>query len=545
MEILSLSPESLDKQLTPLAQTQAAAGFQMLREGKAPTARTPLYKDSSEEEVFASWLDILTRYEEDDVLKPLITYDKSRMPKVGPQGGYPPFSERTSDFEEYYTLPDQEEFAIDYDLCAEIYLEVFGGAKDKRPLSPQNVVDRDQYDDKLQTNSGPPDYGKRKDPEILAKAVADAISGKWKEFCMILGSRSQRGKFRFIFMAPFSLNIVEKTFLYPLMDIIREINNPFFSAWEGFSEVELGFARQKFFEGAFFIQQDYKSMDKSLNQTTIKIFLAIVLPVFQKQHQESLTELVYHIFNIPIMVSLGKLVVGMHGMPSGSGFTNFFESIISYYVWKLNDKDGGLTIPRAQGLGDDLAFSVQAPGDWKEYNESDMFDLWLETAMEYAPDVISEKSASIGLIVQPEKQLIDRYTTIYLQRFFDVRIPNPKNDLVLGMYPSILALNTAMNPERFHDPRKWSSKMEILRWIMILENCKNLPYFEDLVQFFIEGDKFKLGLADPEFFIMLPSIYEDSKLIKGFLPTYNQEGIDRGINDFETVKYLKRLASQA
>lgn len=545
MEQLSLSPESLDEQLTPLAQTQAAAGFQMLREGKQPTSRTPLYKDSSEEEVFDNWLTILSRYEENDVLKPLITYDKSRMSKVGPQGGYPPFSERTSDFTDYYTIPEQDDFEIDYELCAEISKEVFGGARDKRPLSPQNVADRDQYDDKLQTNSGAPDYGKRKDPMILAKAVADAVSGQWKKYCMILGSRSQRGKARFIFMAPFSLNLVEKTYLYPLMEIIRQNDNPFFSAWEGFSEVELGFDRQEFFKGAFFIQQDYTAMDKSLNQTTIKIFLAIVRPVFQTKYQDDFSELVYHIFNIPIMVSLGKLYVGVHGMPSGSGFTNFFESIISYYVWKLNDKVGGLTIPKAQGLGDDLAFSVQAPGDLREYNKSDMYDLWLKTAMENAPGVISDISSSIGLNVQPEKQLIDRYTTIYLQRFFDVRIPNPKNDLVLGMYPSILALNTAMNPERFHDPRKWSSKMEILRWIMILENCKNLPYFEDLVQFFIEGDKFKLGLEDPEFFELLPSIYEDSKLIKGFLPTYNQEGIDRGIDEFETVKYLKKLASQA
>nr|QIS87992.1 MAG: RNA-dependent RNA polymerase [Korotkevich virus] len=542
MENIILSPESLDEQLTPLAQTQAAAGFQMLREGKAPTSRTPLYKGNTEEEVVNNWLDVLTRYEEDEVLRPLISYDKTRMSKVGPQGGYPPFSEREADFNEYFTRPDQSDFEIDYDICLEIYEEVFGGATDKRPLSPQNVIDRDQYDDKLQTNSGAPDYGKRKDPMILAKALADSVSGKWKSYAMILGSRSQRGKARFIFMAPFSLNIIEKTFLYPLMEIIRSRQIDFFAAWEGFTEVELGFQRQNFFDGDIFVQQDYTAMDKSLNNTTIEIFLAIVLPVFQKQHQESLKDLVYHIFDIPIMTSLGKMVVGRHGMPSGSGFTNFFESIISYYVWKLNVKNS-LRIAKAQGLGDDLAFSIQA---WAELRaDKEMYEIWIETMIDtIVPDVISDTSASIGLTVQPEKQLVDRYTTIYLQRFFDIRIPNT-DGLVLGMYPSILALNTAMNPERFHDPRKWSSKMEILRWIMILENCKNLPYFEDLVHFFIEGDKFKMGLEIPDFFITLPSIYEDSKLIKGFLPTYNQEGLDRGINDFATVKYLKKLASQA
>jgi len=542
METIILSPDSLDEQLTPLAQTQAAAGFQMLRDGKLPTARTPLYKGSSEEEVFNTWLNVLTRYEEDEVLRPLIRYDKSRMSKVGPQGGYPPFSEREADFNAYYTTPDQSDFEIDYDICDQIYKEVFGGARDKRALSPQNVIDRDKYDDKLQTNSGAPDYGKRLDPMILAKALADAVSGKWKTYVMLLGSRSQRGKARFIFMAPFSLNIIEKTFLYPLMEIIRSRNIDFFSAWEGFTEVELGFDRQRFFDGDIFVQQDYTAMDKSLNNTTIKIFLAIVLPVFQKRYQEDLKELVYHIFDIPVMTSLGKVVTGRHGMPSGSGFTNFFESIISYYVWKLNVKNT-LRIKEAQGLGDDLAFSVQAPDNLR--SSRDLYNAWAETMVDtIIPQVISDTSASIGLTVQPEKQLVDRYTTIYLQRFFDIRIPNT-NGIVLGMYPSILALNTAMNPERFHDPRKWSSKMEILRWIMILENCKNLPYFEELIHFFIEGDKFKMGLEIPDFFIMLPSIYEDSKLIKGFLPTYNQEGLDRGIEDFETVKYLRKLAGQA
>jgi hypothetical protein len=267
-------------------------------------------------------------------------------------------------------------------------------------------------------------------------------------------------------------------------------------------------------------------MDKSINETCIAIFLSIVNPVFQRNYQKSFASIVTHIFDIPVMYALGKIIVGRHGMPSGSGLTNFFESIISYYVWKLNVKRG-LNITSAQGLGDDLAFSIKdesPPSDEEIQND------------------ISATSASIGLVVEPSKQLIDRYTTIYLQRFFDVRIPNPNNKIVLGMYPSVLAINTAMNPERFHDARKWSGEMEILRWIMILENCKNLPYFSELVLFFIEGDKFKLGIDIPDFFDTLPSLYEESGQIKGFLPTYNQEGLDRGIDDFETVKLLKEIA---
>lgn len=400
MEFITQTQEELDFQLTPEAQDRASGSFQQLREGKNPTPRTPLYKDLSQEKVFEEWVSFLTWLSErDKVLEPLITYDLSRMTKVGPQGGYPPFSERLDSLKEYYTMPNQESMYIDYELCREITLEVFGGATDRRPLSVENVVSRDQYDDKLLTNSGPPDFGKRKEPMILAKAIADCKSGKWKDYVMLVGSRSQRLKDRFIFMAPFSLNLVEKTYLYPLMDIIRSRNLPFFSAWEGFNEVELGFKRQKFFEGDLFIQQDYTSMDKSLNETCLAIFLAIVNPVFQRNYQKSFADIVKHIFDVPIMYALGKIIVGRHGMPSGSGLTNFFESIISYYVWKLNIKRG-LNIEEAQGLGDDLAMSIK--------------DDPLPLAEEVQED-LSATSASIGLIVQPSKQLIDRYTPCTLR----------------------------------------------------------------------------------------------------------------------------------
>jgi hypothetical protein len=265
-------------------------------------------------------------------------------------------------------------------------------------------------------------------------------------------------------------------------------------------------------------------MDQHVNLQQMAIVAHICKSFFQDKYYQQFDAILKHILTIPVLISLDKMATGLHGMPSGSGMTNFAESLITLYLI-MRYRDAGIDIAAFQGLGDDSVFAIRRNG---------MSD-------EEILEIMQTISAEIGQDLNPEKQGIDEHTTIYLQRYFDDRIPN--QGMVLGMYPSILALNTAIFPERYHDPRKWSKEMEILRWIMILENCKNLPYYRQLILFFIKGDKYKLGLALPDFFVTLPNLYTESKAIKGFVPSYNQESLDRGIYDFETVKILLEMAS--
>ena len=520
-EILTLTQAQIDKLLNKAGQINASGMFERLRLGTPPTPRTPLYKGLSENRIFDMWISKLTGFlDRNPICERLIEYDLSRLPKVGPQGGLQPFSKRESDFMDYYNLPKNEKFEINMKVIEEMKVILFDGVKDRRPIALETVVERDRKDGKLITSSGAPSCGRRSDPAIIKEALEIARSARVWLMPMILGSRSQRGKERFIFIASFSLNILEKSFLYPMMDLIRSRNIPFFSAWEGIDQVSIGFKDQAFFERSTILcQQDYTSMDKYINETCIDIVYLSTKDFFQKKYHGLYRKLLNHLLTISVMINIDKLVTGIHGMPSGSGFTNFVESIVSLYI--------SLQYPytEAQGLGDDLALSFPD-----------------ELSHEDIKKLITSVSTKIGLVLNPDKQRIDDDTIVYLQRFYDKELA--KGELVEGCYPSILALNTAINPERYHDPRKWSGEMEILRWIMILENCKNLPYFKELVHFFINGDKFKLGLLLPDFFGKLPNLYSESKLIKGFTPTYNQENFERGINDFATVKLLKEIAAQ-
>lgn len=520
-EILTLTQEQIDRLLTKTGQSNASGMFERLRIGSPATPRTPLYKGLTEDGIFEKWTSILSDFvDRNPICIRLVEYDLSRMPKVGPQGGLRPFSQREKDFFDYYNLPENSKHEIDLRIIEEMIAIMFGDIKDRRPITLETVLERDRKDGKLITSSGAPSCGRRSDPAIQKEALDIARSERVWRMPMILGSRSQRGKERFIFIASFALNLLEKSFLFPMMDVIRSRNISFFSAWEGIDQVSKGFKDQGFFEkNTTLAQQDYTSMDKYINETCIDIVYLSTKQFFQKKYHVQYRRLLDHLLTIDVMINVDKLVTGVHGMPSGSGFTNFVESLVSLYVSLQYN------FTESQGLGDDLALSFPA-----EFSHEDIKKLIMST------------SAKIGLVTNPDKQRIDDDTIVYLQRFYDKELQT--QGLVEGCYPSILALNTAINPERYHDPRKWSAEMEILRWIMILENCKNLPYFRELVQFFINGCKFDMGLLLPDFFLKLPNLYEESKLIKGFTPTYNQENISRGINDFASVKLLREIAAR-
>lgn len=535
MQIEKLTQAYLDSILDKEKIPVVSGSLELQRTGKSPTPRTPFYKDKSETEVISNWLKLLSESGYDSKFPRLLEYEKSRVEKVGPQGGYPPLADRMPDLEAYFKNwraleldPDEQR-----ELENSVRVFLFGEVRDRRPMSYESVLQRDTAEDKLNTNSGCPAFGKRSDSIIQQRAVRDAYSGKWKSQPAILGSRSQRGKARFIFMFPFAANLVEKSFLIPLMEIIRSREIPSFSAWEGFEEVEDTLFKTSFFNSDTLISMDYTKMDTYCGPPFMTFVYNVISPVFQEKYRPLLYESLAYANNIPILIGIDKMATGPHGLASGSGWTNFTESVFSQAVrfeviFDLYTRGDNMIEMADQGLGDDGALSLK--------DSRAPFNIIAE--------VIQESSKRMGLEANADKQRIDENTIVYLQRFFDRDIFINGTDVVAGCYPSILALNTAMNPERFHDPRKWDSSKEILRWIMILENCNHTPYFTDLIEYFIKGDKFKLGLNIPGFFKRdIVKVYEDSKSINGFVPSYNQANFERGILEFDTVKYLMSRVS--
>jgi hypothetical protein len=290
--------------------------------------------------------------------------------------------------------------------------ELFGNASGKRPIDPRTVVDRDLKDEKLITSSGPPLWLKRKDPLAIENAIQLVNSGKWKDMVVVLGSRSQRQKERFIFIPSMAMNIAEKQFLYPIQDLIRQREIPFFAAYEGFSTVEKFLNLTGFFDqpNSLLIQMDYEAMDKYMNECSSYVYKYVCGSIFQESYVKAFEETVDHVFTVPVLINFRKIITGRHGIPSGSGYTNSIETVWSYYVAKLLAKQ--LAIQSSQGLGDDLVFNS------------------IDSNADKITNVISEVTSLNGFKASEEKQRVSEITLVILSAFESIELktrssPNP------------------------------------------------------------------------------------------------------------------------
>jgi hypothetical protein len=497
-----------------------------IREGKLPTPRSPLFKGLSLEQVLDSWLKALLDVPK--VTRRLYDYEVSRLAKCGAQGGFPPLVERLESLMDYWTKGQIElpKPAYYEELVEDTRQRLFKGVSGLRPQSYENVIRSSAEKDSLNSNSGCPSYGKRSDPGIQQRAIADAKSGRWETYPAILGSRAQRLSDRFIFMFAMSCNLVELSFVNVILDVIKSNEVLSFAVWKGFIAVVDSLDKQRVRDRVQYLSLDYTKMDKHFNGLCTQFVIDVLKPVFQSEYRDLLEKSLRHINTVDVLVEPTKLYTGFHGMPSGSGWTNLAESILSFGIILQTTKELGIELSDdaiAQVLGDDGFLGLST-----DYNE--------------AADVFSKVAAQFGMIANSEKQGDSTENFNYLQRFFDREISYDYKgrDVMAGSYPGVLALNAAMNPERTHDPLRWGPEMETLRWIMILENCNEHPAFHQLIELFIKGDKYKLGLLIPGFLKRgIVNSYKEAKAIKGFVPSYNQEKIDRGIQDYDVVKYLR------
>jgi len=376
--------------------------------------------------------------------------------------------------------------------------------KGLRRLEPRTVLHRDINEDKVNTNSGAPDFSRRSRPEVQAKAVNDAISGKWREYPYVIGERTARhGKTRFIFMSPMSANLAEKGYLLPLMDRLRQGKHPELLAWEGFDAVETYLPDGSEEE---IVSSDFTGMDQTVGPMQLELLFRLFDGVFQ--NTKEMREVLTYCITAKVQIEYLKAwCPNIHGLPSGAGGTNFYETCLAVIMHCLAMILQGAT-HKFQVLGDDgIAWGKKG----------------LREALVAA-------ATMMGFEMNPEKQRTSDHDWVYLQRYGNTR--------ELGnvmAYPSVLALNACVFPERFHDPEKWGARMESLRWIMILENAKHHPAFKDLVQYVREGDKFKLNLGPNA-----EQLYAEAKSIPGFVPSYNQASITRSLADFEVMKLLTK-----
>lgn len=512
-------------------------------EGSDDIVRTPLWGKANPNEVVDRWSDILLSLHVDSKMPGLESYELEMRSKIGPLSVQAPLKDRIESIEQYYTAIKAKSQPIDVRAISAFC----NGIKHVRGVSlrSQRETVRSM---RLSTNSGNPYFMKRRlavKPTLPILGFGDMEDGTFQQYLnggestwpvvAVLGWRGQEGgpekedvKQRVVFMFPLAVNIAELQWYQPAIQAWQKhhVN----SAYENMRAVEVKITNLFNTKGDdYVIATDFSKFDQHFNsdlQNAAKQIIEYMGDFKTKPdaaggyYSDWLAQVFPIKYSIPLLCSQSLLYEGPHGMGSGSGGTNFDEccahGAMQHEVAILHGKRLN---PFSNAYGDDGYLSYEG------------IDV---------DDVISAYT-SHGQEMNPDKQMVDKHSVVYLRRYFHDSYRDSQG-IMLGVYSTFRALGRLLYQERFYDPEVWSKEMVILRALSILENCKNSPVFHQFIDFVEQGDIFQLGRKIPGF---LSSLGRKAKKANEMVPdflgyTKSLQGEDlSGIENWEVVKYLK------
>lgn len=502
-----------------------------LQEGKPYTPRSWLYEDREPDEVLMTWLHTLDLLLKGDTYQQnVFQFDISQKAKWGPQGGVDPIRLLLPGIEETFRVtPKPKAFQTEiWDQAKRTVISILTGDNYKRRLRPaaySAVVDDMRTRDTLESNSGWPLFTRRSKPEVKAASIKDAESGAWRNYPAIALFRNYNQKTRLVWMFPMSTNIVEGSFVQPLQSMLMKRGFTFLAPWQGFESVRDVVSRA-YAANRSIAASDFTATDEHFVQwSTLEVY-SVIKECFQERYHEALRESMLHMNNIPLVISPTQQIVGPHGVSSGSNWTNFIETIfdwvLSEYVRLCQHANQNSRYTGLCAIGDDMAW------------QSPVFN------PEFAK-LLEQRAKDVGQVVKSEKTTNFEGKVKFLQRLFQKGYKvSESSNLERAVYSTVRALKSSIYPERFHDPRLWSSDMFCARQYMILENCVDHPLFEEFVKFIVKGQKDLIPFAKqaPR---ELDKITRETKLLPGLNPTYNQEKRDSSLAAFRSIRIAASL----
>jgi hypothetical protein len=507
--------------------------FDRVRRGNSQEYRTTFYKGKSLESILEGWSGAINSLEQE--WPGLVEFENDLAKKVGPLSIQLPLDQRIGDIDSYYDSILLESKPISHAAEAAV-------VKEWRQLRGLTLRSADRTVElmKKSTNSGSPFFTKRRsvvhktlpvELEIVEPNVVQYLSNVMWYSAAVLGWRGQEGgptdedvKQRVVWMFPFAVNIRELQFYQPAIEKAQLYG--LVPAWESMEAVDYRITKLFDTKGKddLVICTDFSKFDQHFNRDMQQCARNIIEQLLNTQSQSRLwLNDVFPIkYMIPLAYDYGKLRFGAHGMGSGSGGTNFDETLthraLQYEAAilaksKLN--------PNSQCLGDDGILSY--PGINVE-------------------DVVSAYS-SHGQEMNIDKQSADKHECTYLRRWHNDKYR--MDGVCVGVYSTYRALGRLCEQERFYDPEIWGPKMVALRQLSIIENCKYHPLREQFAQYCMKGDKYRLGLDIPHFLDNIEDIAQEAIDVMpdflGYTRSLASDSKAYGIANWWIVKYLKSL----
>jgi hypothetical protein len=345
----------------------------------------------------------------------------------------------------------------------------------------------------------------------------------------VLGWRGQEGgptdedvKQRVVWMFPFGVNISELQFYQPAIEQAQKFD--LVPAWVSMEAVDRRITKLFDTKGTrdLIVCTDFSKFDQHFNADMQQCAKNIISSMLNNTSASRtwLEQTFPAKYMMPLAYDYGKLRFGKHGMGSGSGGTNFDETLVHRALqYEAAQSHNAKLNPNSQCLGDDGILSY--PGITAE----DVMQAYTKHGQEMNLD----------------KQYTSTHDCTYLRRWHDADYR--EGDVCVGVYATYRALGRLCEQERFYDPEVWGPKMVALRQLSIIENCKYHPLREEFAEYCMKGDKYRLGIDIPGFLDNIEHYAKESIDLMpdflGYTRSLQRDESSTGINDWWIVKFLK------
>lgn len=517
--------------------------FSRVQQGQPEVYTTPWVKGESTEEKLKNFSEIVQEWSTHleslkDKWPTLYEYEKDQEAKIGPMSVMKPFGQRIEDIEAYYEGILLPASPIDPKAINAV-LDEFSSAVGVTRRSTNRTWEKM----KKSTSSGTPYYKKKRTLKYPSEClprdgytkpgkgiVSYKLRGDKRWPCTaILGWRGQEGgptpddtKQRVVWMFPTAVNLEELTVYQPLIEALQETK--LCAPWVSIELVDERITQlfDTKHPDDLVVCTDFTKFDQHFNPVCQDAALAILRGLFRGDPTfERWASGIYPIkYNIPLLCTDHVRATGSHGMGSGSGGTNADETLLHRALqWEAALKSGKQLNTNSMCLGDDGILSY--PGITIEQ--------------------VTEAYTSHGLEMNESKQSASAQDCTFLRRWHHKDYRN-RDNICVGVYPTMRALGRLCMQERYYDPEDWGPRMVALRELSILENCRWHPLIKEFVQFCIERDKFRLGIDIPRFLDDIDRIAsEATDQMPDFLGYTKSmtKNAEKNVSGWWIVKYLK------
>ena len=427
--------------------------------------------------------------------------ENEQMGKFGPRSIATPWSDRRASLLEYYQLGSD----VDGDWFNPIS-PLEHGQRRLRPTSLERAADQLIS----RSNSGFPALSRKGDVKDAALQSQSQDLGTYP--CVLFTRTQEEEKTRNIWGYPISDTLEESQFFIPWLAVEKGLD--WRAALRGPSFVDREISDLVLHRGPDSVLYcvDFSRYDATVGPALQNVFFLALAEQFQDADVPRILELQNRFSSIPILTPDG-VYTGIHGVPSGSTFTNSVDSLAQMSIAIHH-------AIKSQVQGDDgvhLMYRGAVNG--------------FEKDMERA-----------GLVLNTDKSFLsDGAEAIYLQRYYHPNYPsrNGGPGRLGGVYPLHRALGRLKYLERATNIDELSGRdFYSLRAISILENCAHHPGFVPFVKLIRSLDQYSLEYSEAgrEVFEQ----YQRQEVRGGALFGHD---IATGLAAFHTVKVLRDLVT--